>query len=75
MILLNDPTKVENLLLLLTRNLDRYGLRVNQKKVKLWKTPELIKHRCRKIQAIFAAKGDNQNPALVHKFVDAYLKL
>ena len=75
MILLNDPTKIDNLLLLLTRNLDRYGLRVNQKKVKLWQTPELIQHRCREIQAIFANKGDNQNPALVQRFVDAYLAL
>ena len=75
MILLNDPSKINNLLLLLTRNLDRYGLRVNQKKVKLWRSPELIQHRCREIQAIFATKGDNQNPALVRKFVDAYLAL
>lgn len=75
MILLNDPSKIDNLLLLLTRNLDRYGLRVNQKKVRLWTTPELIRHRCREIQAIFAAKGDNQNPALVRKFVVAYLAL
>ena len=75
MILLNDPSKIDNLLLLLTRNLDRYGLRVNQKKVQWWKTPELIRHRCREIQAIFTTKGDNQNPALVRKFVDAYLAL
>ncbi len=75
MILLNDPSKVENLMLLLTRNLDRYGLRVNQKKVCLWKTPDLIEHRCRKIQAIFTTKEDTQNPALVRQFVDAYLKL
>lgn len=75
MILLNDPSKIDNLLLLLTRNLDRFGLRVNQKKVKLSQTPELIRHRCREIQAIFATKGDNQNPALVRKFVDAYLAL
>jgi hypothetical protein len=75
MILLNDPSKIDNLLLLLTRNLDRYGLRVNQKKVRLWRTPELIQHRCREIQAIFADKGDNQNPVLVRKFVDAYLAL
>ena len=60
---------------MLTRNLDRFGLRVNQKKVKLWQTPELIRHRCREIQAIFAIKGDNQNPALVRKFIDAYLAL
>lgn len=75
MILLNDLSKIDNLLLLLTRNLDRYGLRVNQKKVKLWQTPELIRHRCREIQAIFATKGDNQNPTLVRQFVDAYLAL
>ena len=60
---------------MLTRNLDRFGLRVNQKKVKLWQTPELIRHRCREIQATFGTKGDNQNPALVRKFVDAYLAL
>ncbi len=75
MILLNDPSKIDNLLLLLTRNLDRYGLRVNQKKVKLWQTTDLILHRCRDIQGIFAAKGDNQNPTLVRQFVDAYLAL
>lgn len=75
MILLNDDSKVDNLLLLLTRNLDRYGLRMNQKKVKLWQTPELIQHRCRSIQAIFAEKGDNQNPALIRKFVEAYVAL
>jgi hypothetical protein len=75
MILLNDPSKIDNLLLLLTRNLDRYGLRVNQKKVKLWHTPDLLRHRCREIQANFTTKGDNQNPALVRRFVDAYLVL
>jgi hypothetical protein len=32
MILMNDPGKTEGLLLLLTRNLDRYGLRVESKK-------------------------------------------
>ncbi len=48
---------------------------MNQKKVKLWRTPELIRHRCREIQAIFANKGDNQNPVLVRRFVVAYLAL
>ena|SRR3989338_3799357 len=75
MILLNYPGKVESLLLLLTRRLDRYGLRVNQKKVVLWKAAELQQHRCRSIQAIFAQKGDNQKPVLVRKFVDAYLAI
>lgn len=75
MILLNDVSKIDNLLLLLTRNLDRFGLRVNQKKVKQWRTPELMEHRCRSIQAIFAKKGDNSDPVLVRKFVDAYLTM
>lgn len=75
MILLNDSSKVEVLLLLLTRNLDRFGLRVNQKKVRLWNSDALIDHRCRKIQAIFANKGDNKDPKLVREFVDAYLAL
>jgi hypothetical protein len=75
MILLKSKENIESLMLLLTRNLDRYGLRVNQKKVDLWKANELEVHRCRKLQAIFAKKGDNQNPDLVRKFVDAYLAI
>jgi len=66
---------VERLLLLITRRLDRFGLRVNQKKVDLWTGPELQEHRCRAIQAIFAKKGDNQDPVLVRQFVDAYLAI
>lgn len=75
MILLNDPAKMNGILLLLTRELDRYGLRVNQKKVDLWKVDDLRHHRCWSIQAIFAKEGDNQNPGLVKKFVDAYLAI
>jgi hypothetical protein len=75
MILLEDPAKEERVLLLLTRKLDRYGLRVNQKKVRLWKTPELEQHRCRSIQGIFTEKGDNQRPVLVRRFAKAYLKI
>lgn len=74
-ILLNDPAKVDSLLLLLTRHLDKYGLRVNQKKVDLWTADELQRHRCRAIQAIFAQKGDNQKTQLVRKFVEAYLAI
>ena len=75
MILLNNPSKVESLLLLLTRNLDRYGLRVNQKKVDLWEAAELQQHRCRSIQTLFVQKGDNQKPELVRKFVNAFLAI
>ena len=75
MILVNETNSVDALMLLLTRNLGRHGLRVNQKKVEIWTVKELQKHRCRDIQAVFANKGDNKDPKLVRKFVDAYLKL
>lgn len=75
MILFNEPEKRESLLLLMTRRLDRYGLRVNQKKVVLWEAAELQQHRCRYIQAIFSKERDTKDPALVQQFVDAYLLL
>lgn len=75
MILMNGRTKAEELLLLLTRKLDSFGLRVNQKKVDLWKAGDLQEHRCRSIQAIFANRGDNRKPALVKRFTEQYLSL
>lgn len=75
MILVKDTRSIDGIMLLLTRNLDRHGLRVNQKKVDIWTVRELQRHRCRDIQAIFAEKGDSQDPKLVRKFVDAYLRL
>ena len=75
MILLRNKEVVDPLMLLLTRNLDRYGLRVNQKKITLWEVKELEKHRCRNLHQIFAKKGDNQNPTLVREFVERYLKM
>lgn len=75
MILVNEAESIEWLMLLLTRNLDRYGLRVNQKKVELWTVEKLEEHRCRDIQSIFAKPGDNKDAKQVRKFVDAYLKL
>ncbi len=75
MILLNGTDRIDELMLLLTRNLDRQGLRVNQKKVDLWTIKDLEKHRCRKIQAIFSEAGDNKDPKLVRQFVDDYFKL
>lgn len=75
MILLNGLAQADTLMLLLTRNLDRHGLRVNQKKVEMWTARELQRTRCRDIQEIFKTKGDNQKPVLVRKFAEAYLKL
>lgn len=74
-ILLNNPDKIENLLLLLTKYLDRYGLRINQKKVHRRTVEELEKYRCRSIHDIFSQKGDNKKPALVKKFVDSCLAI
>ena len=75
MILLKGTDDIEKLLLLLTRRLDRDGLRVNQKKVQLWEAADLQRNRFRNIHSIFSDKGDNQKPPLVRKFVDAYLKV
>jgi hypothetical protein len=75
MILLKKPDHAEHLMLLLTRHLDRFGLRVNQKKIDLWTVKELQMHRCRAIQALFSKKGDNQNKVLVRKFAEAYLSI
>jgi hypothetical protein len=74
-ILTNDQQSIETLLLLLTRQLDRYGLRVNQKKVEFRTAAELETHRCRKVQAIFSEKDDNRNPALVERFATQYLDI
>lgn len=75
MILLKDTRKSEGLLLVLTRELDKYGLRVNQKKVNLWESEALKRHRCIKIQKIFSKQGDNKNPVLIKKFAKAYLAM
>jgi hypothetical protein len=75
MILLKGVTHVERLMLLLTRELDRHGLRINQKKVELWTNKELQKYRCRSIQKIFAKKGDNQEKTKIRKFTDSYLSI
>lgn len=75
MVLLNSLGKADNILLLLTRILDRYGLRINQKKVKKWKSDDLTEHRCRRIQSLFADKNDNKDPEIVLKFVQEYLRI
>lgn len=75
MILLKSKDSIEQLMLPLTRKLDRYGLRVNQRKVRVWSAEELQEYRCRSIQTLFAPKGGNQNPDLVRRFVEAYLAI
>lgn len=75
MILLESKEHISTLMLLLARKLDRFGLRVNQKKVVLWDVKQLQEHRCRQIHSIFSQKGDNKEPKLVRKFVNAYFAL
>lgn len=75
MILLRDTSQIDELMLLLTRFLDRHGLRVNQKKVELWTGSALQRHRCRGIQALFAAPGSNRDSHAVRQFVDRYLRI
>src|SRR5205085_1888595 len=50
-------------------------LRVNQKKVELWKVPTLERHRLRHLQSIFAKKGDNKDPRKVREFARQYLAI
>jgi hypothetical protein len=75
MILLNDKSKVDILLLLLTRKLDRFNLRVNQKKVQIWTSDQLKLHRYREIHEILPCKDSKNNPELVKQFVNAYLSI
>lgn len=75
MVLLKDDSRTEALMLLLTRNLDRYGLRVNQKKVILWKAKDLEKYRFRKLFSIFSDKSKKSDKRFVRKFVETYLKI
>jgi hypothetical protein len=75
MVLLKTPTQAEQLMLLLTRNLDRHGLRVNQKKVDLWTVRKLEAFRCRSVQAIFVTQSDRQDPEIVRRFAEAYIAI
>ena len=75
MILLRSTVYTERLMLLLTRYLDRFGLRVNQKKVEVTTTRKLQNYRCRRIQEIFSEKGDSKKPELVRRFADEYLAI
>ena len=74
MILLNNPDKVDSRLVLLTRHLDRYGLRVNQKKVDIWTAAGLQQYRCQRFR-LDLPKGDNHNSVLVKKFGDDVLAI
>ena len=68
MILLNSKEEVEFILLALTKRLDRYGLRVNQKKIHVWTNTELIENRCHDIQKIINNASHYHDVPLIEKF-------
>lgn len=75
MILINNTSKCDSILLLLTRKLDRFGLRVNQKKVDIWTTTEIQENRCRGVHAIFANQEDLKNGDVVKEYANKYLSI
>jgi hypothetical protein len=75
MIFLNGTETVETLLMLLTRHLDRYGLRVNQMKTVIWPTADLAQHRFIDLQALFKTKEEKRDPQVVLQFVQKYLNI
>jgi hypothetical protein len=74
-VLLRNPSELERLVLLLTRRLDQYGLRVNQKKVRLWKCAEFERHRLRDLHDIFGSEGARQDSVRVSQYATLYLSL
>ena len=75
MILLRTRGNYESLLLLLTRRLDQYGLRVNQKKVFLWEKAELESHRLRALHNLFKDKEDTKSSVLTQQYASNYLAI
>jgi|LakMenEpi03Aug12_release.lakeMendotaPanAssembly.Ray.scaffolds.fasta_scaffold181615_3 hypothetical protein len=75
MILLRNQDNYQRLLLLLTRRLDQYGLRVNQKKVYLWEKEELENHRLRALHGLFKDKEDIKSSELTQRFAASYLSI
>lgn len=69
MILMRSANHRDWLMMNLTRLLDRYGLRVNQKKVDLWTCEKLKRHRCRNIQKIIRDRNDKSDQVRIRKFV------
>lgn len=64
-ILTNAPENMSIFMLSISKRLDRYGLKINQKKVKLWTAHDLIIHRSRHIQMIFK---DDEDKKILRKY-------
>ncbi len=74
-ILLRNLSELERLVLLLTRRLDQYGLRVNQKKVRLWECADFERHRLRDLHDILGSQLGRQDPGRVCQYATLYLSL
>jgi hypothetical protein len=75
MLLLRSTDSVERLMLLLTRALDRFGLRVNQRKVCVWEVGKLQRHRARAVLSLLQHSEDKNNAEAVREFAEAYLAI
>lgn len=74
-ILLRNLSELDRLVLLLTRRLDQYGLRVNQKKVRLWECAEFERHRLRDLHDILGSQGARHDSVRVSQYATLYLSL
>ncbi|MDF2379468.1 MAG: RNA-directed DNA polymerase [Candidatus Gracilibacteria bacterium] len=64
--------KLEYLIYLISVNLSKFGLNLNQKKVKYWEIDELTEHRSFKLFDLAKDKEDRKNKENVEKFLDSY---
>ena len=74
-VLMEDSSDLEKLVMLLTRRLDQYGLRVNQKKVRLWGCAEFERHRLRDLHSILDRSIHRRNPERVAQYATFFLSL
>lgn len=66
---------VRKLVFLASKKLNCFGLSINQKKVAYKKTEDLIKHRSFDTFEILADKNTRDNPDVIERFTDEYLRI
>lgn len=74
-IFLKDKNKLPIVIFKISKKLNSLGLSINQKKVKISTTKDLMAHRSFKIFDILKDDDDRNNKIKVEKFVDFYLGL
>lgn len=70
-----NEKEVKRLVFLASKKLNCFGLSTNQKKVIYRKTEDLIKYRSFDIFEILADENTKDNPDVVEKFTDEYIKI